>query len=195
MTACSGPSPAATMRCRPRPTAATRATSTSPSVSMPPMRWRISRSEMGSVPFSGNVGLRWVKTDITSIGFRQGYRIIVDTVGDTYSIGVDPDLPLETNRVKGSYDYFLPSANIAVRPVAGGQAAPRRLSRHRALGHRKLRRRGQPQSDGVGDGRRRHHLQRDHRQPEPQAAARMEPRRQPRTLCVEGHADFGRGLL
>ena len=70
-------------------------------------------SDMGNVPFSGNVGLRWVKTDITSIGFRQPYRITIDTAGDTYSIGVDPTRPLETNRVKGSYNYFLPSANIA----------------------------------------------------------------------------------
>ncbi|WP_447758153.1 TonB-dependent receptor [Sphingopyxis fribergensis] len=87
-------------------------------------------SEMGSVPFSGNVGLRWVKTDITSIGFRQGYRIVVDTVGDTYSIGVDPDLPLETNRVKGSYDYFLPSANIAFDL---SQEVKLRLAAYRAI--------------------------------------------------------------
>ena len=70
-------------------------------------------SDAGNVPFSGNIGLRWVKTDITSIGFRQPYRIVIDSVGDTYSIGVDPTRPLETNRVKGSYNYFLPSANIA----------------------------------------------------------------------------------
>lgn len=70
-------------------------------------------SEAGNMPFSGNVGLRWVKTDVTSIGFRQPYRITIDSVGDTYSIGVDPTRPLETNRVKGSYNYFLPSANLA----------------------------------------------------------------------------------
>jgi iron complex outermembrane receptor protein len=87
-------------------------------------------SDMGQVPFSGNVGLRWVKTDITSIGFRQPYRITVDTIGDTYSIGVDPTRPLETNRVKGSYDYFLPSANIAFDL---SQEVKLRLAAYRAI--------------------------------------------------------------
>lgn len=87
-------------------------------------------SDMGNVPFSGNVGLRWVKTDITSIGFRQPYRITIDTVGDTYSIGVDPTRPLETNRVKGSYNYFLPSANIAFDL---SQEVKLRLAAYRAI--------------------------------------------------------------
>ena len=87
-------------------------------------------SDMGNVPFSGNVGLRWVKTDITSIGFRQPYRITIDTIGDTYSIGVDPTRPLETNRVKGSYDYFLPSANIAFDL---SQEVKLRLAAYRAI--------------------------------------------------------------
>lgn len=87
-------------------------------------------SEAGNVPFSGNVGLRWVKTDITSIGFRQPYRITIDTVGDTYSIGVDPTRPLETNRVKGSYNYFLPSANIAFDL---SQEVKLRLAAYRAI--------------------------------------------------------------
>ena len=87
-------------------------------------------SDMGNVPFSGNVGLRWVKTDITSIGFRQPYRIIIDTAGDTYSIGVDPTRPLETNRVKGSYNYFLPSANIAFDL---SQEVKLRLAAYRAI--------------------------------------------------------------
>ncbi|MBR2170907.1 TonB-dependent receptor [Sphingopyxis sp.] len=87
-------------------------------------------SDMGNVPFSGNVGLRWVKTDITSIGFRQPYRITIDTAGDTYSIGVDPTRPLETNRVKGSYNYFLPSANIAFDL---SQEVKLRLAAYRAI--------------------------------------------------------------
>ena len=87
-------------------------------------------SDIGNVPFSGNVGLRWVKTDITSIGFRQPYRITIDTAGDTYSIGVDPTRPLETNRVKGSYNYFLPSANIAFDL---SQEVKLRLAAYRAI--------------------------------------------------------------
>src|SRR5690606_34322687 len=38
-------------------------------------------SQVGSIPFSGNIGLRWVKTDITSIGYRQPYVITIDTAG------------------------------------------------------------------------------------------------------------------
>ncbi|MDO9368918.1 MAG: TonB-dependent receptor [Sphingopyxis sp.] len=87
-------------------------------------------SDMGSVPFSGNVGLRWVKTDITSVGFRQPYRIVIDTVGDSYSIGVDPNGQLDTNRAKGSYNYFLPSANIAFEL---SQEVKLRLAAYRAI--------------------------------------------------------------
>lgn len=87
-------------------------------------------SDMGSVPFSGNVGLRWVKTDITSVGFRQPYRIIIDTVGDSYSIGVDPNGTLQTNTAKGSYNYFLPSANIAFEL---SQQVKLRLAAYRAI--------------------------------------------------------------
>lgn len=70
-------------------------------------------SDAGSVPFSGNIGLRWVKTDITSIGYRQSYLLTIDSGDDTYDIAVDPTGELQTNRAKGSYNYFLPSANIA----------------------------------------------------------------------------------
>ncbi|WP_447954182.1 TonB-dependent receptor [Sphingopyxis chilensis] len=70
-------------------------------------------SQAGSVPFSGNIGLRWVKTEITSIGYRQPYVITIDTAGDSYSVDPDPNGELQTNRAKGSYNYFLPSANIA----------------------------------------------------------------------------------
>ncbi len=71
------------------------------------------RQDEGALPFSGNVGLRWVKTDITSIGYRQAYVITIDTAGDSYSVAPDAGAPLITNTAKGSYNYFLPSANIA----------------------------------------------------------------------------------
>lgn len=70
-------------------------------------------SDLGNVPVSGNIGLRWVKTDITSIGYRQSYLLTIDSGNDTYDIAVDPTGQLQTNQSKGSYDYFLPSANIA----------------------------------------------------------------------------------
>lgn len=71
------------------------------------------RSDEGSVPFSGNVGLRWVKTDITSVGYRQGYRLTINSGNDTYEIAVDPNQPLSVLNAKGSYNYLLPSANIS----------------------------------------------------------------------------------
>lgn len=71
------------------------------------------RSDEGAIPFSGNVGLRWIKTDITSVGYRQGYRLTIDTIGDDYTIAIDPAQPLSVNTGKGSYSYLLPSANIA----------------------------------------------------------------------------------
>ncbi|MCR5869284.1 TonB-dependent receptor [Sphingomonas sp. J344] len=71
------------------------------------------RQDEGALPFSGNVGLRYVRTDITSIGYRQAYRIVIDTPGDSYAVSVDPAGQLQTNTLKGKYEYLLPSANIA----------------------------------------------------------------------------------
>ncbi|WP_294337239.1 TonB-dependent receptor [uncultured Sphingomonas sp.] len=71
------------------------------------------RSDVGSTPVSGNVGLRWVKTDITSQGFRQAYLITVDSGADTYVVAVDPAGQLSSNTARGSYNYLLPSANVA----------------------------------------------------------------------------------
>ncbi|WP_343518845.1 TonB-dependent receptor [Sphingomonas sp.] len=71
------------------------------------------RSDAGAVPFSGNVGLRWVKTDITSIGYRQAYILTIDSGTNEYDIAVDPAAGVISNTAKGSYNYFLPSANIA----------------------------------------------------------------------------------
>ena len=87
-------------------------------------------SQAGSVPFSGNIGLRWVKTDITSIGYRQPYVITIDTAGDSYSVDPDPNGELLINRAKGSYNYFLPSANIAFDL---SQEVKLRLAAYRAI--------------------------------------------------------------
>lgn len=87
-------------------------------------------TDMGSVPVSGNVGLRWVKTDISSIGFRQPYRLTINTGDDSYVIAVDPAGQLATNSAKGSYNYFLPSANIAFDL---SQEVKLRLAAYRAI--------------------------------------------------------------
>jgi len=87
-------------------------------------------TEMGSVPVSGNVGLRWVKTDITSKGFRQPYILTIESGGDTYSVDVDPNGDLVSNTARGSYNYFLPSANIAFDL---SQQVKLRLAAYRAI--------------------------------------------------------------
>ncbi len=71
------------------------------------------RSALGETPFSGNIGLRYVRTDIRSVGYRQAYLITVDPTADTYVVAVDPAGALTQNTRKGRYSYLLPSANVA----------------------------------------------------------------------------------
>jgi iron complex outermembrane receptor protein len=71
------------------------------------------KSDLGSIPFSGNIGLRWIRTDIVSKGFRQAYLVTVDTGSDNYTVAVDPTGALTSNTAKGKYNYFLPSSNLA----------------------------------------------------------------------------------
>lgn len=87
-------------------------------------------TDMGSVPVSGNVGLRWVKTDISSTGFRQPYRLTINTGDESYILAVDPTGQLQTNTAKGSYNYFLPSANVAFDL---SQQVKLRLAAYRAI--------------------------------------------------------------
>lgn len=88
------------------------------------------RSDIGSTPFSGNVGLRWVKTDITSTGFRQAYIININSGDDSYVVAVDPAGQLSSNTRKGTYNYLLPSANIAFEL---SQQLKLRLAGYRAI--------------------------------------------------------------
>ena len=71
------------------------------------------RSDLGPTPVSGNIGLRYVRTDITSRGFRQPYLITIDTGADNYTVAVDPAGMLSQNTARGRYRSFLPSANVA----------------------------------------------------------------------------------
>lgn len=87
-------------------------------------------SDLGNVPVSGNIGLRWVKTDITSKGYRQPYILTIESAGDTYSVDVDPNGELISNTAKGSYNYFLPSANVAFDL---SQQVKLRLAAYRAI--------------------------------------------------------------
>jgi TonB-dependent receptor len=71
------------------------------------------RSQLGSTPFSGNVGLRYIDTRITSTGYRLPYILTVDTGTNDYTVSADPNGTIATNTAKGHYHYWLPSANIA----------------------------------------------------------------------------------
>jgi iron complex outermembrane recepter protein len=68
--------------------------------------------DMGATPFSGNVGLRYVKTDITSIGYRLPFRVTIDTAADNYTVAADPTGTIQTNTQRGDYAYWLPSLNV-----------------------------------------------------------------------------------
>lgn len=71
------------------------------------------RGDAGRIPFSGNIGGRFVDTRITSKGYRQAYLITIDPGADTYTVAVDPTGQLTQNTAKGHYRYFLPSSNLA----------------------------------------------------------------------------------
>jgi iron complex outermembrane receptor protein len=87
------------------------------------------KGDLGSVPVSGNVGLRYVKTNIVSTGYRSPILVNVDA-GDNYTVVADPNGAITTNTVRSDYNYWLPSANIAF------DVAPRaklRLAFYRAI--------------------------------------------------------------
>jgi TonB-dependent receptor len=69
--------------------------------------------DLGSTPFSGNIGLRYVKTNITSVGFRLPFKVTIDTASDNFTVAADPTGTISTDTLKGEYEYFLPSMNLA----------------------------------------------------------------------------------
>ena len=68
--------------------------------------------DLGATPFSGNVGLRYVKTNITSIGYRLPFRVTIDTTADNYTVAADPTGTISTDTLRGEYQYWLPSLNV-----------------------------------------------------------------------------------
>ncbi|MDY7782094.1 hypothetical protein U0E19_31970, partial [Burkholderia pseudomallei] len=69
--------------------------------------------DLGSLPFSGNIGLRYVKTSITSVGFRLPFKVTIDTASDNYTVAADPSGTIQTDTLKGDYAYWLPSLNLS----------------------------------------------------------------------------------
>ncbi len=84
----------------------------------------------GGLAFSGNIGLRYVKTDITSIGYRLPFRVTIDTAADNYTVAADPTGTIQTNTLRGSYQYWLPSLNLAFNLTDKSKL---RLAGYRAL--------------------------------------------------------------
>ena len=70
-------------------------------------------SDLGDTPFSGNIGLRYVKTSITSLGYRLPYKVTIDSASDNYTVAADPTGTIQTDTLKGEYSYWLPSMNLA----------------------------------------------------------------------------------
>lgn len=67
-----------------------------------------------SAPFSGNIGVRYVETSISSIGYRLPFVVTIDTAADNYTVSADPTGSVATQRLGSSYRYWLPSANLAI---------------------------------------------------------------------------------
>lgn len=71
--------------------------------------------EFGSRNWSGNVGLRWTRTNVTSTGFGQEILSITQPgPGLDPVVNLSPAQPLEE---KGNYGQFLPSANAKIDVV------------------------------------------------------------------------------
>ena len=66
-----------------------------------------------STPFSGNLGVRYVETSVTSIGYRLPFVVTIDSAADNYTVAADPTGSISTDTLGGAYRYWLPSANVA----------------------------------------------------------------------------------
>jgi TonB-dependent receptor len=68
-------------------------------------------TEMFSKPIRGNFGIRIVNSDITSIGFRQGFDVITDELG---VVSLESNNNIERIVGGGDYTEVLPSFNLVV---------------------------------------------------------------------------------
>ncbi len=71
------------------------------------------RSQLGDTPFSGNAGVRYVRTRVLSKGFRGEVTVVPSTGGSAATVVRTPNTPLEEISGTGGYEYFLPSVNVA----------------------------------------------------------------------------------
>jgi TonB-dependent receptor len=68
-------------------------------------------SEMADKLIRGNFGVRVVQTDVTSVGFRQAQRVVIDDLG---VVDLEPTGDIERIVGGGDYTEVLPSANLVV---------------------------------------------------------------------------------
>lgn len=71
------------------------------------------KTELGSLPVSGNAGVRYVKTNVFARGYRAPVNVVVSVDGSAATVTRVPGSALEEISGSGSYDYFLPSVNLA----------------------------------------------------------------------------------
>ena len=68
-------------------------------------------SDLGSVPVSGNVGLRYVTTKVESTGYRSAVTVTPSVGGSAATIVTVPG-SLSEIQGEGDYSYWLPSLNV-----------------------------------------------------------------------------------
>ncbi|HEX8469600.1 MAG TPA: TonB-dependent receptor [Brevundimonas sp.] len=68
-------------------------------------------SEIRGIPFSGNAGLRYVRTTVDATGYRSAVTVTPSVAGSAATIVVVPGTLSEVSG-SGEYDYLLPSLNL-----------------------------------------------------------------------------------
>ncbi len=68
--------------------------------------------EWGDYPVSGNFGVRVVRTDVTSVGYRSAFNIVADPV--TQELSLETTDTLESISAKHDYTEVLPSVNFVM---------------------------------------------------------------------------------
>ena len=68
-------------------------------------------TEWGNIPVDGNLGVRYVKTDVESIGVRTSYSVLTDPNG-FISFETNPNT-VEFNTLTHDYTNLLPSVNVS----------------------------------------------------------------------------------
>lgn len=71
------------------------------------------RSDLAAVPVSGNIGVRYVSTQVNSIGYNAPITVVIDPVSGQFTVNNTPGGTLVVTPGKSDYHYLLPSANVS----------------------------------------------------------------------------------